>query len=234
MSTLKRFPTIVARTPRTPGEAANVDYTKVVFDNLDDLVKALKDKWNALDPKKLKRVVMKAIKPFEDSYRELAERHKATGNLAKSVNRKYKAYDATSTAVGIAGPKHTGAQAATAESGSGNHAWLIEFGSHGPRRPGGGPKKPALYVQQEVNGRLHGIGAMNSLDFEQAPAGTYFVMGTKNRDPKVSDDKQYIRRLGPNETYGAMPALGWMQSVVEQKSADVNRSIADGLRGILE
>jgi hypothetical protein len=198
---------------------------------LEDLAKRMAKLYARMEPPELRPVMMNAVKSIADDYRTIAQRNAATGNLAKSVQRKFIAYDYAASV--IAGPKHTGSGSADEETGSGNHAWLIEFGTK-ERRPGGGNKKPALYVHKEVNGRMKGYGAMASEDFEEASSEYAFVMGTKNR-PFINPGKHWgPYAVRPNQTYGAMPRLGWMQDTIMANRADVQRSLERGVGGILK
>lgn len=196
----------------------------------EDLAKKMASIYARTEPRELESVMRSAAREIANDYKSLAQNNAATGNLAKSVQTKFIPYNYA--AVAIAGPKHTGSGGAD-ENGSGNHAWLIEFGTD-RRRPGGGEKKPALYVHKEINGRTRGFGAMNAMDFENASSEYSYIMGSINR-PFINPQKHFgPYKLKPGEDYGAMPKLGWMEDVTLANRPTVQRLMQDGIRGIIE
>ncbi len=224
---MSKFPAVGA----SSGGGKSTAFASIEWgDSIRSLGERLARLYARTEPTELKPVMLAAVKAIADDYRGLAERNAATGNLAKSVQRKFLPYNYA--AVVIAGPKHTGSGSADEETGSGNHAWLIEYGTR-ERRPGGGNKKPSLYVHKAVNGRTRGYGAMSSEDFEQQSSEFAFIMGSKNR-PFINPGKHWgPYKVRPNETYGAMPRLGWMQDTIMANRSDVQRSLERGVGAIL-
>jgi hypothetical protein len=93
-----------------------------------DLVKRFQDLTNAATaPATLRRIVRKASDPIFNDYKDRAQTFEATGNLAASVTRKY--VDYPEGVVCVVGPRQTGPVGDSPERRSGNHAWLVEFGT---------------------------------------------------------------------------------------------------------
>lgn len=195
----------------------------------------------------LRKIVRKASRIVMDEYREMALRHEATGNLAKSVTvvrRSYNNGRGGKAAVDIIGPRQTGGTASQEGAESGNHAWLVEFGS-GPRRPGTQGRRTYVNVHQSINGRmkLHPGKSMNDDQFKNAGRGYYFLMGSLrergpgssySRDFAGSGDRgdgrgQHPITLKPGETIAPMPALHIMRDVITDCSGDVLTSLEIGL-----
>ena len=162
------------------------------------------------------KVLSDAIDPVTRAYKGKAQANKDTGNLARAVGKKYVDYS-DQVHVIVGGPKYRA---------SANHAWLVEYGTRGPRRPGSSKKNlaPSLVVRDAVNQKT----LMNSRDFEKAQAGSAtFVMGNKRRDfgPIA---------LGPGETYGAMPAGRWMQNAYQANDTQVKRLLHIGIQRMIQ
>ena len=149
-----------------------------------------------------KRTLYRALAPTQTAYKQTAEAHRDTGTLAAAVNKKFVDYDKASVA--IVGPRY--AKNPRAGVANPNHAWLTEFGSSGPRKPGADVsrpdlRKPNILVYDKVN---NGRSIMNSEKFQELEDDSKtFVMGNKRRG--------FFMRLKPGQTYGAMPAGGWME-----------------------
>jgi hypothetical protein len=112
----------------------------------------------------LERVLERAARPIRDTYRAAALRHDATGNLAKSTTIKTKTYR-PGVSVAIAGPRHTGSQGATGSQASGNHSWLVEFGSNGRRKPSSrGTRKTYVNVHEVINRRMTKVARLEDSD----------------------------------------------------------------------
>lgn len=181
----------------------------------------------------IEKACRKAAKPIEDDYRTLAERHEATGNLAKSVTTIFRAYD--NGGVAVVGPRQTGRGGSQPGVESGNHAWLVEFGT-GPRKPGSRSRRVYVNVHQAVNGKMRRAGSFNNTQFERMGRGYYFIMGSANdrgvmgtkysRDfagpgPGGDGRKQHPIVLGPNETIEKMPALSLMEDTISANASEV-------------
>ena len=200
----------------------------------------------------LRKIVRKASRIVMDEYRAMADRHEATGNLAKSVTvvrRSYNNGRGGKAAVDIIGPRQTGRSASQEGAESGNHAWLVEFGS-GPRRPGTQGRRTYVNVHQSINGRmkLHPGKSMNDDQFKNAGRGYYFLMGSlreragaggkpgysrdfagPSRDGGDDDRGQHPITLKPGETIAPMPALHIMRDVIIACEGEVQMSLEIGL-----
>lgn len=195
----------------------------------------------------LAKIVRNASRIVMEEYRTLAERHEATGNLAKSVTIIKRTYDngrGGKAVVDVIGPRQTGRSASREGAESGNHAWLVEFGSD-PRKPGTKGRRTYVNIHQMVNGRmkLHPGKSMNDKQFQNASRGYYFLMGSLrergagdrySRDfagpgPRGDGRKQHPITLEPGETIAPMPALHLMRDVVEANSRDVHTALEIGL-----
>jgi hypothetical protein len=181
--------------------------------------------------------VESGAKIIGDDYKRRASIHMATGNLAKSVDSKKKRYENSTggvVAVAIVGPKSTGTGGASERGGSGNHSWLLEFGT-GPRRPGTQGRRTYVNVHQKINGRMGPMrkaGRMNDEAFAKAGQGHYFLMGSLreradqaagksgySRDfagpgPRGDGRQQHPITLRPGEVIAPMPAHHWMRESI--------------------
>ena len=187
----------------------------------------------------LMNAVEEGAKIIRDDYKRRAQIHGATGNLAKSVDIKKKVYE-SGVVVAVAGPKHTGNQGASAKNGSGNHSWLLEFGS-GPRRPGTQGRRTYVNVHtyQKINRRMSLHGRMNDEDFARAGQGYYFLMGSlreRANQPVAragySRDfadgpgpRQHPITLKPGETIAPMPALHPMRETIDSHKMNVYNAV---------
>lgn len=195
----------------------------------------------------LRAAVRKGSKIVADEYREMATRVMATGNLAASVrvfHRKYKNRSGGRAHVEVIGPLQTGPVGTTASQASGNHAWLVEFGTD-RRRPGTKGRRTYINVHQQVNRRmvLHPGISMNDEAFANAGRGYYFLMGSlyerANQPagrPGYSRDfadgpgpRQHPITLKPGETIAAMPGQHIMEDVITATSGDVLRTLQGAL-----
>ena len=195
----------------------------------------------------LSKIVRRASRIVMNEYREMALRHEATGNLAKSVTTFKRSYDngrGGKAVVDIIGPRQTGRNASQKGAESGNHAWLVEWGS-GPRRPGTQGRRTYINVHQQINGRmkLHPGKSMNDDQFKNAGRGYYFLMGSlRERGPGNSYSRdfagpgdrgdgrdQHPITLKPGETIAPMPALHIMRDVIIACEGEVKMSLEIGL-----
>lgn len=180
--------------------------------------------------KKAMRGVMAAYK---------ANINKVTGNLQRSVRVQdgKKKYPGIGIAVG--GPVHVkeGKKWDILKKGAGNHAWLTEFGTS-VRKPGSQGRKTLLYVHQRVNGKMKRLGGSNALfnnsQFEQMSRGYYFLMGSKNNPQRSSGPGAFVKKdgggtrpmtLGPNDTYGAMPASHAMEKAIQSSRSQATQTL---------
>lgn len=181
-------------------------------------------------------IVRRAAEPIRKRYKEKAKAHDVTGNLYKSTKIKSKLYKASGVAVAIAGPEHTGTKGATGDVASGNHSWLVEFGSNGRRRPKTrGKRKTYINVHKLINKRFKLVARLeDSEKFENRSKGYYFIMSSE-KEPTRQARKgsgyphDFFMALKPGETYGAMPPLKLMQNTISEKKSEVNSILRAGL-----
>jgi hypothetical protein len=194
------------------------------------------------EPKALESAVKKAGEHIKRGYR--AKIRNATGNLSKSVYIKTKTYDAA--AVAIVGPRQTGTGRGTEEGGSGNAAWLFEFGS-GVRKPGTKGRRTYINVHQMINGKMVRHSSANDKQFANMSKGYYFLMGSINEatrqagmgkgyphDFGVSDGKMHPITLHPGETYGAMPASHAMEKTISEQQGAVFNTLRAAIQNTLD
>lgn len=202
----------------------------------------------------IKSAVRSASNIIKQSYKGAAEFHDATGNLAASTKVKppkvyYDFQGRLNTVVGVVGPEQTGKSGATSDRPSGNHAWLVEYGS-APRRPGTQNRRTYINVHQMINGRMSRHSATNDEAFSRMSKGYYFLMGSLREptrqarrgsgyshdfvsDP-TSDEGLRPMTLHPGETYGAMPAFHLMERTIQHESSAVMRTLEQGLRRAIQ
>ena len=180
----------------------------------------------------IKKACLKAAKPIEDDYRSLAQQHEATGNLHKSVTTIYRAYE--NGGVAVVGPRQTGRGGSQPGVESGNHAWLVEFGT-GPRKPGSRGRRAYINVHQAINGKMRRAGSFNNTQFERMGKGYYFLMGSAN-DRGVVGNKysrdfagpgeggdgrpQHPITLKPGDTIRKMEPMSFMQDVIAANASE--------------
>jgi hypothetical protein len=236
-------------TPRIVEGESGLDRTKgfvsIQTAGARDLATRLLQVAGAFGDKALQDAVKAASKPIAEEYRQRVKRplvsasSGGTGNLAKSVRTKTKGYENGSVAVAITGPQSTGNSAADDTTGSGNHSWLVEFGS-GARRPGTQNRRTYINTHQLINKRFTRSGTMNDAEFEaRRGRGYYFLMGSINeRTRQAKAGKGYSHdfmpdgrggtrpfTIGPGETYGAMPAFHVMEETINATYRDVQTGL---------
>lgn len=236
-------------TPRVVGGESSLDRTRgfVTIQTVGarEMAQRLAQVAGAFGERALQEAVKAASRPIAQEYRNRVKRPLVsnsaggTGNLSKSVRTKTKSYQNGSVAVAVTGPQSTGNRGADGTAGSGNHSWLVEFGS-GPRRPGTQGRRTYINTHQKMNRKFTRSGTMNDAEFEaRRGQGYYFLMGSINERTRqakagkgyshdfVPDDKggTHPFTIGPGETYGAMPAF----HVMEQSINDTYRDVQTGL-----
>lgn len=188
----------------------------------------------AVRQKVLKKCLSEAAVPIENSYRDKARAREATGNLADAVTNKFVGYD--EGAVVVVGPRQTGPVGSRPGRESGNHAFLVEFGT-GSRAPGTQGRRTYINVHQRINRRMRRSGSFDNDRFASMSRGYYFLMGSINepsrqgqgkagysRDfagpgPRGDQRKQHPITLRPGETIEPMPALGLMEKTINENAA---------------
>lgn len=214
-------------------ETAN-QFVRIRTAGVAGLVKRFEELANAATvPGTLRKVVRKASQPLFDEYKNLAQQREATGNLAASVTRKF--VDYKEGAVCIVGPRQTGPVGDRPERRSGNHAWLVEFGT-APRKPGTRGRRTYINVHQSINGKFSRKGSFNNTEFENMGRGYYFLMGSKFEPSRQGQGKagysrdfsdsrgtreQHPITLKPGDTIAGMPALGLMQKAIAARGSEV-------------
>lgn len=192
----------------------------------------------------LEGIMRRAARPIVATYRAAAASHDATGNLARSTTSKIKTYRPGVT-VAIAGPRHTGNQGATGSVASGNHSWLVEFGSNGRRRPQSrGKRKAYVNVHQMINRKMTKVARLEDADdFAKRSRGYYFLMSSWREPTRqaragrgythdfLPDNGDGPRpfTLHPGEDYGAMPAYHLMENTINARRTQVQGIIRNGL-----
>jgi hypothetical protein len=188
----------------------------------------------------LEEVLRRAAIPIRDGYRAAARTHDATGNLARSTTIKTKTYR-PGVSVAIAGPRHTGREGATGSVASGNHSWLVEFGSNGRRSPSTrGTRKAYVNVHQSINMRMTRVATLEDSDkFAARSKGYYFLMSSwrePTRQPRAGRGYTHdflpdggVFTLQPGETYGAMPGYHLMENTIAARRTQVQGIIRNGL-----
>lgn len=183
-------------------------------------------------PKAIEAACRKASEPLFAGYQQRAREHEATGNLAKSVMTIYRAYPSGGAA--ITGPRQTGTGSSKYGVESGNHAWLVEFGT-GPRKPGSRGRRAYINVHQSINRRMDRAGSFNNTQFEKMGRGYYFLMGSakeRGTGSKYSRDfagpgpggdgrKQHPISLGPGDEIAPMRPEHLMQDTIAANSRKV-------------
>ena len=197
-----------------------------------------------LDAGKLRQKAAKnAARILEKGYKNKVRN--ATGNLSKSITTEIRQYEGATVAV--TGPRVTGPVGADPEKGSGNHSWLLEFGT-GPRKPGSQNRRTYVNVHQAINGRMKKIGGFNNAQFEKMGRGYYFLMGSKNEPTRQAKrgsgyphdflpDGQGGTRpffLAAGDTYGAMPAQHTMERTISENSSAVLAALIANMQNYID
>lgn len=189
-------------------------------------------------------ILRRAAVPIRDEYKNAALRHDATGNLAASTRIKAKKYPSGS-AVAVTGPEQTGTQGATGERPSGNHAWLVEFGSKGRRSPSArGTRRTYVNVHTMINRRMTLHSRLeDSETFRNRSLGYYFLMSSWREPTRQAragkgythdfmpavNGKSRVYTLHPGETYGEMPAYHLMENAIRARAPESQSLIRNGI-----
>jgi hypothetical protein len=154
-----------------------------------------------------------------------------TGGLKKSTKIELRRYERATVAV--VGPAQTGNVGSSATQASGNHAWLLEFGS-GRRRPGTKGRRTYLNVHQMINGRMRRHSSANDEQFKNMSRGYYFLMGSINEPTRQArmgsgyphdfghtGGRHHPITLHPGDTYRPMPAKHPMERTIQAEQQAV-------------
>jgi hypothetical protein len=211
-----------------------VEGVRPILDTLENMVGTMSA------GEQLEQILRRAARPIRDTYRAAALRHDATGNLAKSTTIKTKTYR-PGVSVAIAGPRHTGNIGATGSQASGNHSWLVEFGSNGRRKPSSRAKrKTYVNVHQVINMRMTKVARLEDSDnFAKRSRGYYFLMSSwKEPTRQARAGRGYthdflpgggVFTLQPGEDYGEMPGLHLMENTITARRSQAQAIIRTGL-----
>ena len=194
------------------------------------------------EAKTLEKCVKKAAAHIEQGYK--AKIRNVTGNLSKSVKIKTREYD--KAAVAVVGPLQTGSGSATEKDGSGNAAWLVEFGS-GARRPGTKGRRTYVNVHQMINGKMQRHSSANDKQFANMSKGYYFLMGSKYEETRQAlmgkgyphdfgqtGGKMHPVTLHPGETYGRMPASHAMEKTISEQQGAVFSTLKTAIQANID
>jgi hypothetical protein len=228
--------------PRYVGGESSLEKTKgfvtIQTAGIREMAKELERLAGNAAPRLLMDAVVKASRPIAVNYAAAARQIQATGNLADSVTTEKRPY--ARAAVAITGPRQTGPVGSRDSAVSGNHAWLVEFGS-GRRKPGTQNRRTYVNVHQMINGKMRRHSSANDAQFARMSKGYYFLMGSINeptrqgkgragysRDFMLGNDgksgEQHPITLHPGETIAPMPAHHLMQKTI-QSTAGVVQSL---------
>lgn len=205
------------------GKSLSQGFVTIQTAGIRELAKKLEDLAAEMGkPNRLRAIVGNAARIIEKGYRDnVAD---VTGNLKRSVKIKTKDYDMASVA--IVGPQQTGPFGSTDEQASGNHAWMVEWGTD-RRRPGTNNRRTYLNVHQMINRRMTRHSTVNDQQFANMSKGYYFLMGSRNEPTRQARDgsgyphdfgytngRHHPITLHPGEDYGAMPAKHPMERAI--------------------
>jgi len=196
------------------------------------------------EPAALGNCVKEAAKHIENGYRSRVA--DVTGNLRKSIRTRIKSYPEDGGVIAIVGPLQTGPMGANEKQASGNHAWLVEFGT-GPRRPGTQGRRTYINVHQAINGKMSRHSSANDQQFASMSKGYYFLMGSKNEPTRQSrqgrgyphdfgstDGRMHPITMHPGEEYGEMQGTHAMQNTINQEQQAVLSTLTATLKRTLE
>lgn len=165
-----------------------------------------------------------------------------TGNLGKSVRIQKRSYPQDGAVLAIVGPYQSGRGASREGAESGNHAWLVEFGTVA-RKPGTRGRRTYLNVHQMINGKMRRAGSFNNDQFANMSKGYYYLMGSINEPTRQArmgrgyphdfgetGGKMHPVTLHPGETYGAMPAKHAMEQTIAETGPEVLNTLINGIQ----
>lgn len=196
------------------------------------------------EPAALGNCVKEAAKHIEKGYRSRVG--DVTGNLRKSIRTRIKSYPEDGGVIAIVGPLQTGPMGANEKQASGNHAWLVEFGT-GPRRPGTQGRRTYINVHQAINGKMSRHSSANDQQFANMSKGYYFLMGSKNEPTRQArqgsgyphdfgstDGRMHPITMHPGEEYGEMQGTNAMQNTINQEQQAVLSTLTATLKNTLD
>lgn len=246
---------ISGTTPRTlpSGRTARQEvegFFGLRLQGIDELIEALFDASNSVGEDATPRLNAACKKAGAEIGKEYTRNiPEVTGNLARSVrSRNIRNQRARGVGVAIVGPQHfvggsgkAGKEWEVNVKGASNHAWLFEFGT-GARRPGTQNRRTYVNVHQKINGKFRqtrnndGGLAFNNEQFERLGRGFYFIMGSRDEPTRQARQGSGYPHdfgpfaIGPNQTYGAMPANPAMADAILVSRSAVMRILTDAIR----
>jgi hypothetical protein len=182
-----------------------------------------------------------------DAAKIIQRRYKAkvgnvTGNLSKSVRIEKRVYPQDNAVLAIVGPYQSGRGASREGAESGNHAWIVEFGTD-RRKPGTKGRRTYLNVHQMINGKMKRRGSFNNDQFANMSKGYYYLMGSINEPTRQArmgrgyphdfgdtNGKMHPVTLHPGETYGAMPAKHSMEQAISESGSEALNALINGIQ----
>lgn len=193
-------------------------------------------------PADMKPIVAAGARIIEKGYAQRVA--DVTGNLKKSIKTEFRVYEKATVAV--TGPRQTGSAGSTAKNASGNHAWLVEFGS-GTRKPGTRGRRTYLNVHQAINGKMTRHSSANNEQFARMSRGYYFLMGSKNEPTRIaregsgyphdfgySGGRMHPVTLHPGDTYRPMPAKHPMERTIQAEQQRVFNTLKAALEKAID
>jgi hypothetical protein len=194
------------------------------------------------EPKALEKCVELAGEHIKKGYK--AKVNKVTENLSKSVRIETKTYDAA--AVAVIGPWQSGTSGATSKQASGNHAWLVEFGTDA-RKPGTNGRQTYLNVHQMINGKMKRHSSANNQQFANMSKGYYFLMSSYDEPTRqarmgsgyphdfgFTNGKMHPITLHPGETIAPMPAQHAMEKTIGEQQVAVFNTLKAAIQNSLD
>jgi len=234
-------------TPRLIGGRTGKDivggFVQITLQGQDELIAALlraairagKEATPALNTA-CRKAMQRVMEEYKNSVPEV------TGNLRKSVQiRGLKNQRARGVGAAIGGPAHvkSGKEWDVEVKGAGNHAWLVEFGT-GRRRPATQGRRTYINVHQKINQRFSRVGDkknwFNNEEFERMGRGFYFIMGSRDEPTRQARKGSGYPHdfgpfaIGPNETYGAMPARRAMENAIQKAAPAAMNILTEAIR----
>lgn len=169
-----------------------------------------------------------------------------TGNLGKSVRIQKRAYPQDNAVIAVVGPWQSGRGASQENAESGNHAWLVEFGT-GRRKPGTKGRRTYLNVHKMINMRMTRAGSFNNDQFARMSKGNYYLMSSYNEPTRQTrmgsgyphdfgstNGKMHPVTLHPGETYGPMPAKHAMEQTIAETGPEVLNTLINSVKAKIE
>lgn len=223
------------------GKTIAEGFINLRFSGIRDMAKKLQELAARVgEPKALENACRAGAKIIEKGYAQRVP--DVTGNLKKSIRTRTKSYPQSGGVIAITGPLQTGNKGATERNGSGNIAWLYEFGS-GRRKPGTQGRRTYINVHQSINKRMHRHSSANDEQFERMGRGYYFLMSSYDEPTRqarqgsgyphdfgYTDGRQHPITLHPGETYAPMPASHAMQRTIDQEQQAVFNTLKSAIQ----